>query len=97
MHGATLRQCRSCCDDVVLVSITNVKRCRSRWAHTGHMEAWKIRNPGAYPRVGKREKGFEPSTLALARRCSTAELFPHTHFGVKGYSHPPTPSSVLLF
>jgi hypothetical protein len=25
----------------------------------------------------EREKGFEPSTLALARRCSTAELFPH--------------------
>jgi hypothetical protein len=24
----------------------------------------------------EREKGFEPSTLALARRCSTAELFP---------------------
>jgi integrase len=25
----------------------------------------------------EREKGFEPSTPALARRCSTAELFPH--------------------
>ncbi len=25
----------------------------------------------------EREKGFEPSTLALARRCSTTELFPH--------------------
>ncbi len=24
----------------------------------------------------EREKGFEPSTLALARRCSTTELFP---------------------
>jgi hypothetical protein len=24
----------------------------------------------------ERENGFEPSTLALARRCSTAELFP---------------------
>ena len=26
----------------------------------------------------EREKGFEPSTLALARRCSTTELFPLT-------------------
>ncbi len=26
--------------------------------------------------VLEREKGFEPSTLALARRCSTTELFP---------------------
>jgi len=25
----------------------------------------------------ERETGFEPATLALARRCSTAELFPH--------------------
>ena len=25
----------------------------------------------------ERKKGFEPSTLALARRCSTAELLPH--------------------
>ncbi len=24
----------------------------------------------------ERETGFEPATLALARRCSTAELFP---------------------
>ena len=24
----------------------------------------------------EREKGFEPSTLALGRRCSTTELFP---------------------
>src|SRR5215475_3894715 len=31
-------------------------------------------DPGAFE---EREKGFEPSTLALARRCSTAELFPH--------------------
>ncbi len=27
----------------------------------------------------EREKGFEPSTLALARRCSTTELFPRNH------------------
>src|SRR3990170_7359181 len=26
----------------------------------------------------ERETGFEPATLALARRCSTAELFPPT-------------------
>ena len=25
----------------------------------------------------ERETGFEPATLALARQCSTAELFPH--------------------
>jgi hypothetical protein len=28
----------------------------------------------------EREKGFEPSTLALARRCSTTELFPLAKF-----------------
>lgn len=28
----------------------------------------------------ERENGFEPSTLALARRCSTAELFPQRRF-----------------
>ncbi len=28
----------------------------------------------------EREKGFEPSTLALARRCSTTELFPLARF-----------------
>ena len=27
-------------------------------------------------KILEREKGFEPSTLALARRCSTTELFP---------------------
>ena len=26
----------------------------------------------------ERETGFEPATLALARRCSTTELFPPT-------------------
>ncbi len=30
----------------------------------------------------EREKGFEPSTLALARRCSTTELFPRGRVGV---------------
>ena len=30
--------------------------------------------------VLEREKGFEPSTLALARRCSTTELFPLKRF-----------------
>lgn len=29
----------------------------------------------------EREKGFEPSTLALARRCSTTELFPQGQRG----------------
>lgn|GEM_PF-1739704 len=31
----------------------------------------------------EREKGFEPSTLALARRCSTTELFPLARFEVR--------------
>ncbi|CUS34645.1 hypothetical protein COMA2_170126 [Candidatus Nitrospira nitrificans] len=31
----------------------------------------------------EREKGFEPSTLALARRCSTTELFPLAKFKVR--------------
>ncbi len=31
----------------------------------------------------EREKGFEPSTLALARRCSTTELFPLARFEVQ--------------
>ena len=30
----------------------------------------------------ERKKGFEPSTLALARRCSTAELLPHLNCSV---------------
>ena len=30
----------------------------------------------------ERETGFEPATLALARRCSTAELFPLGRFRV---------------
>jgi hypothetical protein len=31
--------------------------------------------------IGKMERktGFEPATLALARRCSTTELFPHEY------------------
>ncbi len=33
----------------------------------------KCNNYGVFE---EREKGFEPSTLALARRCSTTELFP---------------------
>ena len=32
----------------------------------------------------EREKGFEPSTLALARRCSTTELFPLKDGGERG-------------
>lgn len=31
----------------------------------------------------EREKGFEPSTLALARRCSTTELFPLTRVSLR--------------
>jgi integrase len=41
----------------------------------GRNERRKKRNN--YGVFEEREKGFEPSTLALARRCSTAELFPH--------------------
>src|SRR5512137_525388 len=39
----------------------------------------------------EREKGFEPSTLALARRCSTAELFPQNPVSRGGFigSRPP--------
>jgi len=33
----------------------------------------------------EREKGFEPSTLALARRCSTTELFPQNSCEVELY------------
>src|SRR5262245_33008199 len=32
----------------------------------------------------ERETGFEPATLALARRCSTTELFPLTHSQSEG-------------
>ena len=31
----------------------------------------------------ERETGFEPATLALARQCSTAELFPHEIYQIK--------------
>ena len=31
----------------------------------------------------ERETGFEPATLALARRCSTAEPLPHIKLGIK--------------
>ena len=33
----------------------------------------------------ERETGFEPATLALARRCSTTELFPLTFFYGEGW------------
>ena len=39
-------------------------------------------------RVGdcvERETGFEPATLALARRCSTTELFPLDHSPSEGW------------
>ena len=33
----------------------------------------------------ERETGFEPATLALARRCSTTELFPLNHSRSEGW------------
>ncbi len=33
----------------------------------------------------ERETGFEPATLALARRCSTTELFPLDPVGQRGW------------
>ena len=33
----------------------------------------------------ERETGFEPATLALARRCSTTELFPLDHNWLEGW------------
>jgi hypothetical protein len=33
----------------------------------------------------ERETGFEPATLALARRCSTTELFPLDHSRSEGW------------
>ncbi len=33
----------------------------------------------------ERETGFEPATLALARRCSTTELFPLNHNPSEGW------------
>jgi hypothetical protein len=34
--------------------------------------------PGDQGSCLERETGLEPATLALARRCSTTELLPHT-------------------
>ena len=34
----------------------------------------------------ERETGFEPATLALARRCSTTELFPLNHSRPEGWN-----------
>ncbi len=38
----------------------------------------------------ERERGFEPPTLALARRCSTTELFPPflQEDGIDSSAHP---------
>ena len=36
----------------------------------------------------ERETGFEPATLALARRCSTTELFPHPSTEEAGFYRP---------
>lgn len=36
----------------------------------------------------ERETGFEPATLALARRCSTTELFPHPPAEEAGFYRP---------
>src|SRR6185369_4376578 len=43
----------------------------------GRSPARETKSPGDTGAFEEREKGFEPSTLALARRCSTTELFPH--------------------
>ena len=37
----------------------------------------------------ERETGLEPATLALARRCSTTELLPHTSSGSISGGSPP--------
>ena len=72
-----------------LLSITAVKTCRRSTATPGKpicfveagLEALKPRTkkPRTFRGLTEREKGFEPSTLALARRCSTTELFPQSY------------------
>src|SRR6516225_8588382 len=49
------------------------------------------KSPGVTGAFEEREKGFEPSTLALARRCSTTELFPH---GLTPACYQPRPPGV---
>jgi hypothetical protein len=50
--------------------------------------AWKARAlPLSYTRMLERKTGFEPATLALARRCSTTE--PLSHFVVEGTGFEP--------
>ncbi len=44
----------------------------------------ETKKPRRYRGFEEREKGFEPSTLALARRCSTTELFPLKDGGERG-------------
>jgi hypothetical protein len=42
---------------------------------------WRHESFGVLRRENmERETGFEPATLALARRCSTTELFPPISF-----------------
>ena len=43
----------------------------------GGQQKSRRKNRNNYGVFEEREKGFEPSTLALARRCSTTELFRH--------------------
>jgi hypothetical protein len=55
-------------------------RTVSRSADNHPVTVEKTAPPGISERYfEEREKGFEPSTLALARRCSTTELFPQGH------------------
>ena len=44
----------------------------------------------------ERETGLEPATLALARRCSTTELLPHTSSGSISGGSPPGQRAVPI-
>ena len=53
--------------------------------HAGGEEGiLRRRLTGGKPDPLERETGFEPATLALARRCSTTELFPLNHSQSEG-------------
>ena len=60
-------------------SRTQRSRCSTRrqgGATDGQRGREYMKKPRGFRGFEEREKGFEPSTLALARRCSTTELFP---------------------
>ena len=61
-------------------------RIGSQTGSESRLQTARVRNP---LRKLEREKGFEPSTLALARRCSTTELFPlgKSGGGVADFTH----------